>query len=586
MMLKKNLGWLTLLAVGAMVANRAEGQDSLSINRLNEVVVTATRSERAISELPVPVTVVQAEQIRSMGSLRLNDVLAEQTGMAIVTDHGTGVQLQGFSPEYTLILVDGEPLVGRTSGTLDLTRIAVGNIRQIEIMKRPSSSLYGSEALAGVINIITDRPTGTAGRLNLRYGSNQTLDAGGSVNYSKGKFGLYAFGNHYRTGGYDFSPESEGQTVSPFANSTFQSRLTYSLSDRTRIAVSARYFYETQESVTNIGTDVAPVIIDGTGDVKDWNLNPVVTHKFSDKLQTTFRFYGSAYGTTSLLKYRQDGGTYDESYFDQTFYRPEIQTEYFFNEKNIATLGIGRIWESVEATRYDDKMRYQTNYAYAQYEWQPLRKLNILAGARFDDHTAYGSQLSPKLSAQYDATRWLAVRASYGVGFKAPDFRQLYLNFTNATVGYSVLGSKTVAEGIARMQEEGQIQTLLADPSSFGNIVAESSTAYNIGLKIRPTRLLTVNINAFRNDISDLIDTKAVAIKNNGQQVYSYYNIAEVFTQGMEADASYMLTRNLSISGGYQFLQAKESPLNKAAHKFLQTAAALFELATAVYCQV
>lgn len=558
------LGWLTVLAACVVVAHHATGQDSIATKKLDEFIVTATRSERALSELPVPVTVVKAEQIRAMGSLRLNDVLAEQTGMTIVTDHGTGVQLQGFSPEYTLILVDGEPLIGRTSGTLDLTRIAVGNIKQIEIMKGPSSSLYGSEALAGVINIITDRPQGTNGNATVRYGTNETLDLGATLNYTKSKFGLYVFGNHYRTGGYDFSPETEGQTVSPFSNSTFQSRVTYNFSDRTRLTVSGRYFYETQEYSTNIGTAADPVAVDGTGDVTDWNVNPVVTHKFTDRFKTTFRFYGSKYGTNSLLTYRQDGGTYDDTYFDQTFYRPEIQAEYFFNEKNALSLGVGRIWESVEATRYDDKMRYQTDYVYGQYEWQPLRALNILAGARFDNHSAYGSQLSPKLSVQYDALKWLAVRASYGVGFKAPDFRQLYLNFTNATVGYSVLGSLMVEDGIRRMQEEGQIQAILADPSTFGNIQAESSRAYNFGFKLNPVQRLTANINFFRNDVSDLIDTKAVALKTNGQQVFSYYNIAEVFTQGVETDVAYTIANGLTVSGGYQYLDAKDKAVVEA----------------------
>ncbi|HTF17925.1 MAG TPA: TonB-dependent receptor [Chryseolinea sp.] len=557
------LCWLTILVAYSLDIHNATGQDSIATKNLDAVIVTATRSERTLSELPVPVTVVQGEQIRSMGSLRLNDVLAEQTGMAIVTDHGTGVQLQGFSPEYTLILVDGEPLIGRTSGTLDLTRIAVGNIKQIEIMKGPSSSLYGSEALAGVINIITDRPSGTNGNVTARYGTNETWDLGGTLNYTKSKFGLYVFGNHYRTGGYDFSPEAEGQTVSPFSNSTFQSRVTYGLSERTRISLSGRYFYEKQENSTNVGTTTDPVVVNGTGDIKDWNINPVITHKFTDKLKTTFRFYGTQYSTNSLLTYRQDGGTYDATYFDQTFYRPEVQAEYFFNERNALSLGVGRIWESVEATRYDDKMKYQTNYVYAQYEWQPLKKLNLLAGARFDDHSAYGSQVSPKLSVQYDVVKSLAVRASYGKGFKAPDFRQLYLNFTNSTVGYTVLGSKTVEDGILQLQEQGQIQAMLADPSTFGDIKAESSSAYNFGFKLNPFQRLTANLNFFRNDVTDLIDTKAVALKTNGQQVFSYYNIAEVYMQGLEADVAYVFNTGLALSAGYQYLDAKDKAVVK-----------------------
>lgn len=536
----------------------AQAQDSLTIKQLAEIVVTATRSERALAELPVPVTVIQQKQIASMGSLRLNDVLGEQTGLAITSDHGTGVQMQGFTPEYTLILVDGEPLIGRTSGTLELNRIAVGNIKQVEIMKGPSSSLYGSEALAGVINIITDRPNGVNGTLSARYGTNETSDFSATLNYQKNRFGLYAFLDRYSTDGYDLSPETEGKTVSPFTNYTYQSRITYDFSDRMKFSLSGRYFTETQKSITDIGTTDAPVLLNGRGDVEDWNVNPVLSYSFSQKFKTTFRLYGSKYSTTSLMTYQGDGSTYDDTYFDQTFTRPEIQTEYFLNAKNIITLGVGRIWESVEATRYDDKMKYQTNYAYAQYEWQPLSKLNLLIGGRYDDHSAYGSQFSPKLSAQYDVNSRLAVRGSFGVGFKAPDFRQLYLNFTNATVGYTVLGSNELAAGITRLQSEGQIDEILIDPSSFGEIKAETSRAYNIGLKLQPFKRSFVNINIFRNDVKDLIDTKPVARKVNQQYVYSYYNIAKVFTQGVEAEATHMLTNNISLSLGYQLLIAKD----------------------------
>ncbi len=538
-------------------------QDSLTLKQLDEVVVTATRSERALSELPVPVTVIQKSQIRNMGSLRLNDVLGEQTGLAIVSDHGTGIQMQGFSPEYTLILVDGEPLIGRTSGTLELNRIAVGNIRQIEIMKGPSSSLYGSEALAGVINIITERPSGVNGTMTSRYGTNNTFDLGATVNYKQNKFGVYAFANRYSTRGYDLSPDTEGSTVSPFVNYTYQSRLTYDFTSQTKLSLSGRYFNEEQESTTSIGTQDVPVLLDGTGSVKDWNVNPVLTHNFSDKLKTTFRFYGSKYSTNSLLKYQHDGTTYDETYFDQTFNRPEIQVEYFIDGRNSFTLGVGRIWESVEATRYDEKIKYQTNYAYAQYEWQPLRKLNVLAGGRFDDHSAYGSQFTPKLSIQYDVVSWLAVRGSFGVGFKAPDFRQLYLNFTNSTVGYSVFGSKVLAEGIQQLEDQGQIDAILVDPSTFGTIHAETSTAYNFGLKLQPTQKSNINVNFFHNDIKDLIDTKAVALKTNGQQVFSYYNVASVYTQGAEVDGSYSVLDGLTLSAGYQLLITKDKDVIK-----------------------
>jgi outer membrane receptor for ferrienterochelin and colicins len=127
-------------------------QDTTFSKELSEVVVTATRNERKLGNLAVPVNIISQKTIQQAASLRLRDILQEQTGLFLTSGFGTGVQMQGLNPDYTLILIDGEPLVGRTSGVLDLNRITIGNIKKIEIVKGPSSSLYGSEALAGVIN--------------------------------------------------------------------------------------------------------------------------------------------------------------------------------------------------------------------------------------------------------------------------------------------------------------------------------------------------------------------------------------------------------------------------------------------------
>lgn len=546
------------LCLACTVSFLLKAQDSIRTERLQEVVITATRSERLLSQLPVPVTVVPQQQIRSMGSLRLNDVLNEQTGLTTTSDHGTGVQLQGFTSDYTLILIDGEPLIGRTAGTLELNRIAVGNIKQLEIVKGPNSSLYGSEALAGVINIITETPNGIGGAITSRYGTNQTSDFSGSFNFKKNKLGIYVFGDRYETNGYDLSPETPGNTVSPYTNYTYQTRLSYDLSSKTKLSVSGRYFTEDQTSIENVGTGGTPQLLSGNGSIDDWNINPVITHLFSDNLKLNLRFYSSQYETRSLLTYQSDGVVYDDTYFNQTFTRPELQLEYFKNDRHIITIGGGRIWESVEATRYDDQMRYQTNYAYAQYEWKPLDKLNLLTGVRFDNHSVYGSQLSPKLSAHFQASGKLSFLASVGVGFKAPDFRQLYLNFTNATVGYTVLGSQYLSTGINQLQLAGQIDEILVDPSSFGDIKAESSIAYNFGVDYKFDDKATIAVNIFRNDVKDLIDTKAVARKTNGQFVYSYYNISKIYTEGIEGNLSYSPVKNILCAVGYQFLLAKD----------------------------
>jgi len=550
---------LSCLLVFQQADSTGQRADSLKGRALNEVIVTATRTERPMGSLPMPVTVINKGQIQQMGSLRLNDVLREQTGLALVTDHGQGVQIQGFGPEYTMILLDGEPLVGRTAGTLDLTRLAVGNIKQIEIVKGPSSSLYGSEALAGVVNIITDNANRTMGSLSARYGANRTSDLSGDVSLKTGKIGLYTFANRYQSVGYDLTPETAGQTVSPFLNHTFSGRLTADLSSKLKLTVSGRYFTENQNNRYDVTND----IITGLGKVLDWNLNPVLTHRPSDRWKITYRYYQTRYRTESDLTYQRTGEAYDQSYFQQTFNRPEIQVDRYIGQKQILTLGAGYLAESVNATRYTELKRFNDKYAYFQYEWLPTSRWDVIVGGRYDAHSQYASQFSPKVSARYELSQTLALRGSVGVGFKAPDFRQLYLNFDNGVVGYSVFGTQELVNSLARLQQAGQIAEILADPARFSNIRAESSLAYNLGLVANLDRNynlpVTFSLNLFRNNIRDLIETQAVALKTNGQSVFSYLNLSRVVTQGAELEGQYRVnvgTGKFTISGGYQYLQA------------------------------
>ncbi len=192
-------------------------QDSVFTRELNEVVVTATRNERKLGNVAVPVTVISQKTIQQAASLRLKDIIQEQAGLFITSGFGAGVQMQGLNPDYTLILIDGEPLVGRTSGVLDLNRLTVGNIRKIEIVKGPSSGLYGSEALAGVINIITDNSYNKSGQASFRYGTYNTIDANISAGTRIGKLGLRAFINQFSTDGYSIRPYTVERSKLPIS---------------------------------------------------------------------------------------------------------------------------------------------------------------------------------------------------------------------------------------------------------------------------------------------------------------------------------------------------------------------------------
>ena len=540
------------------------GQDSLQSRQLEELVVTATRNERTVGALPMPITIVQKALIKSMGSLRLNDVLSEQTGLAVVPQvngQGNGIQIQGFNPDYTLILIDGEPLIGRTTGSLELSRIAVGNIKQIEIVKGPSSSLYGSDALAGVINIITDRPQGTRGSLYSRYGTNNTMDLSGDYSKMFGKLGVYVFANRYSTDGYDLSPQNFGKTVSPFRNYTGNYKITYKFGPRTDLSFSGRYFNELQDFNYEVTSNGEKIRTSGTGSTRDWNLNPVLVHRFTDRFKTTARFYATHFQTQTQLNNQATDTLYYKDDFQQTFVRPEVNAEYYFSDESILTVGAGEIFETVQTSRYGDeaKRQQQTRYAFFQEEWKPLRKLSLIAGGRYDQNSIYGSQFSPKLSTRFEWNKKVTLKASFGVGFKSPDFRQLYFNFNNsAGGGYSVLGTEVVGDRLALLESQGQIQTYLYDPALIGKLQAERSHAFNLGAHVLLPHALTADVNLFYNSIDNLIETQAVAITTSNQTIYSYRNIQRAFTEGLEANFTYPLARKLNLSLGYQLLYAKD----------------------------
>ncbi|MEQ9437718.1 MAG: TonB-dependent receptor [Cyclobacteriaceae bacterium] len=530
-----------------------------SAEALTDVVVTATRTERSVDEVPMPVQVITEEEIERIGSLRLNEVLQEQTGLQMISDHGAGLQMQGLSSDYILILIDGEPVIGRTAGTTDLTRLTVNNIARIEIIRGPASSLYGSEAMAGVVNIITKgNEPGWNGNLGAQYRSFGTWDTHAEAGYRNDKLSTRIFVNRLSSQGYDLNPETISQTVAPYQAYTFSPKVTYRMNDQLTLRLSGRYFREQREDELDITQNETAVRLASEDAQHDWNVLPILEYRPTDHHKLQFRHYAAGYGTQSDLIYQVDGQTYDASYFDQTFRRSEVQYDWYRNDQHVITGGLGYLTEAVEATRYDNTNQFTSTYAFAQYQWQPTDRWNVVGGGRFDAHSAYANRLSPKLAIGYHPNDHISLQASFGGGYKAPDFRQLLLAFTNPVAGYSVFGSRVVAEKLAALEAQGQIQTVLIDPATIEEIRAESSLAYNVGVKLKPGKSFTLKANLFRNDIQDLIETSPIARKTNGQHVFSYFNYAQVVTQGIEAQADYELLPGFTIGAGYQYLDTRD----------------------------
>ncbi len=184
--------------------------------------------------------------------------------------------------------------------------------------------------------------------------------------------------------------------------------------------------------------------------------------------------------------------------------------------------------------------------------------LSLMAGGRYDRQSVYGKQFSPKVSSSYKFSKMLTAKASVGSGFKAPDFRYLYLDFSNPVAGYSVFGTEEVVQRLAQLRAFGQLDTTVAPSPSTGNIKAETSWAYNLGLDFQPIPQLTVTVNGFYNKVQNLIETMVVARKSTGQNVFSYGNLSRIYTRGVEVEATARPTTWANLSAGYQYLEAAD----------------------------
>ncbi|MEE3034938.1 MAG: TonB-dependent receptor [Bacteroidota bacterium] len=515
---------------------------------LKEVIVSATRDERQFSSIPLPAVLIKKEEIKNSGSSRLIDVLVEQAGIISVPDFTVGgeegIQIQGISSDYITVLIDGAPLIGRNSGNFDLSRISVNNIKQIEVVKGPSSSLFGSDALGGVINIVTNKilPEKLSGEISHQQGSFGLTDSNLSIGKKKSKFGYSLFINRFSTSGYDLSSELPGKTVDPYKNWTLQPRLFYDFSEKIKLIQSFRYFSQKQN------------IYNGDSEEEDFNFHTLINQEIAKNWKAKYEIYSTRYNAFQVLNLSGEPSNFEKTTFDQKLFKPEFRLNYKPSSNKNMMMGVGGASESLERTLFKEKVKFNSKYAFIQYDFFPSKKLNLIVGMRYDQHSEYNSELSPKISFKYNVTDHLSIKGSAGSGFKAPDFRQLYLDYTNSTVGYTVLGKTVEKKGISLLEENSQLLNIIVPINDLGgSLKAESSSGYNFSLSHEKKALFT-EINLFRNDIKNLIDTRILARKINGQNVFGYQNLNSIFTQGIELSSHYKGFKNITISIGYQLL--------------------------------
>ena len=512
-----------------------------------------------MSSLPLNASVINKAEIEKTNATRLSDVINEELGLITVSDFGggEGIQMQGLDSEYTLVLIDNQPLIGRQAGTLDLNRVSVGNIKQIEIVRGPSSSLYGNNAFAGVINIITDEPKeGFNGHVSSSYETHNTTDSNILLSYKNKDFNGSLFFNKYSSDGYDLLEDDGLNTVNEFNNNTLQIKLGYDISKKFKVRINARYF-------TQMIDNIAPNNLSGETFTAEDNINFTISHK-SKKFKTDFEIYFTSYFGDEFLD-DELGNRFSESFYDHILLKPEIKTVYKIDNQKEFVFGLGNEYETLNRTYFEIEPKQNSPFIYFQYDYKPNEKINLIFGGRFDKYKEYKSQISPKFSGIYKIQNNESIKISTGYGYKTPDFRQLYFNFSNSTVGYSVIGYNVAEDVLNQLIDEGQISNIIIPIEEFEDpLNPESSFGINIGYSREINEKISLSSNIFSNSAKNLIDYRVIANKINGQNVFSYYNVNNVSTFGFDINTNYKADNYFNFSIGYQLLYAYDLDARKA----------------------
>ncbi|MRG48949.1 TonB-dependent receptor [Chitinophaga sp. SYP-B3965] len=552
-----------LILLFPVVAAQAQAQDT-NIRSLQTVTITHQLYKKQddiidIKKVANPITIIDKKMIRMMGSRRLDEVLREQTGMAMVNDLGAGnrslgIQMQGFSSEYILILINGQPMTGRFNGNFDISRISVSDIERIEVIKGAASSLYGSEAMGGVINIITKQtvtdPQATA---SLQYGTYNTLDATlqGETPFNRGSVNIS--GSYYKTDGFNVNTQylKEGTTSPPYHSINLQGRAHYKLSDKSSLYLSSRL--ADRHSVMDRSYGAQP--FSDQLDEKDFNTALSLNTNLANGWRLLGRYYITHYKTEQAVNIVETGKELQRNVFSQVINRLELQAgKDFLSDKLSFTGGLGGDHQQMIYNMYN-------YFGYAQLNYTPSTRYSFIAGLRYDGNNVYGGKLNPSLGATWSPAAWVKIKTSLGKGFKSPTYAQMYQVFTNITQGYTVIGANNFEEKIVELQKAGLVQQVWANAAGIRDLQPETSTSFNFGVKFSFARTAELDINGFYNKINNLINTEQVGISRNGQQIFSYFNLRDIYTTGVEAGLKYSPLKRLTIAIGYQYLIAKNSTI-------------------------
>ncbi|MGC4058903.1 MAG: TonB-dependent receptor [Chitinophagaceae bacterium] len=504
-------------------------------HHLNGVVVTGqykpVQAENAVQRIRV----IDQQKIAAMGAQNLRDVLTNEMNVTIAQDNvlGSSVQMQGISGQNVKILVDGVPVIGRQNGNIDISQLNVYNVERIEIIEGPMSVNYGTDALAGTINIITKSSlsSGIEAGVNTYTESIGKYNINGRVGVNRGRHSFVLSGARNFFDGWD---PKEGWDYADFKAKMPDSNRARQWDPKEEYNLNFNYCYRLKHIQLRYKGDYFQDLITNRG-------NPEGFYGYTafDDYYRTCRFNnailvngtaGKGYNISFLAAYNsyqrkmnrysrdlttgsdQPGSPSDQDTSDYALFNSRATIGKSASGKKLAyEAGYDINVEKGTGKRIAGGVKNISDYAaYGSAEYRPTDSLILRGGLRYAYNTAFRAPLIPSLNIKYTPHKGLDIRAAYSRGFRAPGVKELFFEFNDSN--HDIIGNDKLK------------------PEQSNNLNASVS----FRKEIRQVHL-SIEVASFYNSISDMI---SLALTDSARNQYSYINIDHYKAKGIQTNVS------------------------------------------------
>lgn len=517
---------------------------------LNNIVVTGTRSPHLLKDVPVQTEVVSHKDFEKTGATTVDEALSSSVGIQVDNDlSGRGATVRGIQGDRVLVLVDGERAVGRVRGVIDLEQFSLTNVEQIEIVKGTGSTLYGSDAMGGVINILTRKPPADqiGGNLYVDFGSHRTSNPSAEFRYGTDKIGLTLGAKGYLTRGFDLTsetPATNGQDKIGRFNS--DSRFSWKLNPKWSLGASARFMSEKRDWIESEYWPPLTFIYDDDETNRRYEGSADLSFLSGDKYNMKLKLSGTHYTHHWNKVDRESGAWVDTSVTTDDYLEAAYHSNYVIGERHVASYGFNYSYTGLESKELAGSSHSDKAYAgYLSYEYAPLKSLSSVWGLRYENHTSWGGRLNPSFNLMYKSSETFKLRGMVAYGFRAPSIKEQYFIFDHTAAGYVVYGGEVQLPSGLNIPQGVTFKPLVEENSINSSISAEFSYG-SIGMH---------RLTYFYNHIEDMIDFILLGFTPTyWRGVYIYQNIDRAITQGLEWESRVKLDDHLDLSLSYNYL--------------------------------